>query len=212
LRLELDALEAGVFDAALAGGLSFESLAAVLELPGAAAARERGEYLRRRRELARASAPRPEFGRRRRSAEAAEAAAHAGRRAGRAASRAAAVARRQGELREVRAGRGADPERAAAHASEAKVTASEAAERVAVGLLRAASALDQCAARYQEWQDTGHNPKLRQLAQQYAEAARRYREIAARYRDIGGGAYTGSELPAPPGALPPAPGGRPPSA
>ena len=204
-RLELDALEAGVFDAAFANGLSLEWLAAVLELPGADTARERRDYLRRRRALARTTPPTPEPGPRPHAAEAAES---AGRRAGRAADRAAAAARRQEELRQGPKARRAEPERAAARASEAKLQASEAAERVAVGLLRAASALDRCAVRYRERQGAAEDPKFRQLAEEYASAARRYREIAGRYRDIGGGAYMDTELPTSPDALSGPPGGE----
>lgn len=192
LRLEIDSLEASVFDAAAAGGLNFESLAAVLELPDADAAQGRGEYLRARRDLARASAPpagTPPETREARSVAAAQAAAQAGRRADEAAIRAAAAARRRDELRRSQRGmlgRRANPEVAAIAAGEAKIQAGEAAERVASGLLRAATALDQCAARYEEWRGTTNDPKLRQLAQEYTNAARRYREIASRYRDISG--------------------------
>lgn len=192
LRLEIDSLEASVFDAAAAGGLNFESVAAVLELPDADAAQGRGEYLRARRDLARASAPPagtlPET-REARSVAAAQAAAQAGRRADEAAIRAAAAARRRDELRQSQRGmlgRRANPEVAAIAAGEAKIQAGEAAERVASGLLRAATALDQCAARYEEWRGTTNDPKLRQLAEEYTNAARRYREIASRYRDISG--------------------------
>lgn len=189
MRLELDSLEASVFDAAVAGGLSFESLAAVLELPDADVAQDRGDYLRARRDLARTSTPPPAAEMRgRRSAEAAQAAVQAGRRADEAAIRAAAAARRRDELRNAQRGRGrrASPERAAVAAGEAKVQASEAAERVAAGLLRAATALDQCAARYGDWRGSTNDPKPVQLAEEYTNAARRYREIASRYRDISG--------------------------
>ena len=191
MRLELDSLEASVFDAAASGGLNFESVAAVLDLPDADAAQARGDYLRSRREMTRAAA---QLGsaletREARSAAAARAAAQAGRRADDAAIRAASAARRRDELRQAQRGsrgRGANPERAAIAASEAKIQASEAAERVAAGLLRAAAALDQCAARYEEWRGSTNDPKLRQLAEEYTSAARRYREIASRYRDISG--------------------------
>jgi hypothetical protein len=198
MRLELDALESSVFDAAAASGLNFESMAAVLDLPDADAAKAREDYLRARRDMAREFAPRgpapqtsapPLMSREARSAAAIEAAAAAGRRADNAAIRAAEAARRRDELRRAQResrGRGANPERAYAGASEAKVQASEAAERVAAGLLRAAAALDQCAARYEHWRGTTDDPKLRQLAEEYTGAARRYREIAGRYRDISG--------------------------
>jgi hypothetical protein len=191
MRLELDSLEASVFDAAASGGLNFESVAAVLDLPDANAAQTRGDYLRARREMTRAVA---QLGweletREARSAAAARAAAQAGRRADDAAVRAAAAARRRDELRQAQRGsrdRRANPKRAAVATSEAKIQASEAAERVAAGLLRAAAALDQCAARYEEWRGSTDDPKLRQLAEEYTGAARRYREIASRYRDISG--------------------------
>jgi hypothetical protein len=193
MRLELDSLEASVFDAAAAAGLNFESQAAVLDLPDADAAKARAGYLRARRDMAPVSAPSvpapPLTTREARLTAAAEAAARAGRRAGDAGIRAAAAARRRDELRRAQRdarGRRPDPERAAIAASEAKIQAGEAAERVAAGLLRAAAALDQCAARYEEWRGGTNDPKLRQLAEEYTRAARRYREIASRYREISG--------------------------
>lgn len=191
MRLELDSLEASVFDAAAAGKLNFESLAAILELPDADAAESRGEYLRARRNLVRASLQPPEMplkSREERSAAALQAAELAGRRADEAAIRAAAAACRRDALKAqgMARGRRAMPERAAIAASEAKIQASEAAERVAAGLLRAAAALEQCAARYEHWRSNTNDPKLSQLAKEYMSAARRYREIASRYQDISG--------------------------
>lgn len=187
LRLELDGLEADVFDAALASGMDHDSLAAVLDLPDAAAARRWQQYLEARRELPRAAASSP-LRHDPVSHGAAEAAARAGRRADQAASRAVAAARRREELRkppsEARSRR-ADAEEAAARASEARVQAGDAAERVATGLLRAAVALDRCAARCEElWRNSG-NPMLAQRAQEYSRAAQRYREMADSYSDIG---------------------------
>lgn len=186
MRHELDCLEAGVFDVALASGLGDESLAAVLELPDAAAVRGRQKYLDARRELPRAPVPAQAANQARRGE--ADAAARAGRRAEHAASRAASAAGRREELRDLPQSprsRRAAAERAAAHASEAKVQAAEAAERVAAGLLRAATALDRCAARYEEWERSTGGFSLGQRAEEYASAARRYREMAASYRDIG---------------------------
>jgi hypothetical protein len=78
-------------------------------------------------------------------------------------------------------------ERAAANAGEARVLADEAAERVALGLLRAADALDRCAAGCGENPDIdgAAGPQLRRKADEYHQAAVRYREMAAQYRSIG---------------------------
>jgi hypothetical protein len=51
MRLELDLLEADVLDTAQAGGVPAAAVAAVLELPGAAAAEARHQALRAKREL-----------------------------------------------------------------------------------------------------------------------------------------------------------------
>jgi hypothetical protein len=186
MRHELDCLEADIFDAALDRGLGHESLAAVLELPDAAAVQSRQKYLNARRELPRAPAPpRPEN---HASRGEPEAAARAGRRAEHAAGRAASAASRREELRDLPQSpqtRRAAAERAAAHVNEAKFQAAEAAERVAVGLLRAAIALDRCAARHKEWESSDDSSSRGQRAEEYASAARRYREMAASYRNIG---------------------------
>jgi uncharacterized coiled-coil DUF342 family protein len=78
-------------------------------------------------------------------------------------------------------------ERAAANAGEARVLADEAAERVALGLLRAADALDRCAAGCKENSNTdaAARAQLRRKADGYHQAAVRYREMAERYRSIG---------------------------
>jgi len=77
-------------------------------------------------------------------------------------------------------------ERAVANAGEARVLADEAAERVALGLLRAADALDRCAAGCEEnlSTDGAAAPQLRRKADEYHQAAVRYREMAERYRSI----------------------------
>ncbi len=196
LRLEVDLMEADVLDVARASGLSAESIAALLDLPDAATVLDRYQMLVAKREL-----PRPP-----REPEAAvppgtgnrEAAAQAGRRAGKAADRAAQAGnrreqlRRSGDSREMTRDREAHREHAAradARAGEARVNAKDAAERVALGLLRAADALDRCAARCGEWEQStgpaGRRDLLRERAGEYAEAARTYRNMAARYRDIG---------------------------
>jgi len=78
---------------------------------------------------------------------------------------------------------------ASAHASEARLNARDSAERVALGLLRAADALERCAVRCQEWADSvpGQEERARQQqrATEYLRAARTYREMAATYRNIG---------------------------
>jgi hypothetical protein len=186
MRLELDCLEAEVLDAARASGLKDESLAAVMDLPDAAAVQDWERWLDVRRELPRAPAPGPSRGVPESSRDAA---ARAGR-ASQAADQAAAAARRREQLRQdarpASAWRRAEAERAAAYASEARVQANDAAERVALGLLRAANALDRCAARCQEWDGTaGGDAQLRQRAEEYSGAAQRYRQMAAKYRDIG---------------------------
>lgn len=198
MRLDLDVLEADVLDAAKASGVPAESLAAVLGLPDAGRVRARHRALAARRELPRAAVepaavpPRP--------GEAAERADRASLRASHAAERAAQARRRQEELARARArvasGARATPgispalaELAAANAGTARLNARDAAERVALGLLRAADALEQCANRYEQRDsettaaDGTHD--LRKRAEEYARAARTYREMAGRYRDIG---------------------------
>jgi len=196
MRLDLDLLEADVLDAAQASGISPESLAAVLELPDAGLVEARHRTLAAKRELPRATvepvtmtpgSPR-------------EAADLAGRRASRATGRAAQAERRLEELARARprvdtgasAGTVSSPElaeQAAANAGEARVNAKEATERVALGLLRAADALERCAVLCEERDDetTAHKDSedLRHRAQEYARAARAYREMADHYRDIG---------------------------
>jgi hypothetical protein len=76
---------------------------------------------------------------------------------------------------------------AAATASEARVQAGDAAERVATGLLRAAIALDRCAARCEELRQSSGDPTFTQRAQEYSRAAQRYREMAESYTNIGKG-------------------------
>jgi len=185
MRLELDCLETEVLDAALGSGMCYESLAAALDLPDGAAARRRKEYLDARRELPRTpgSPPQPA------AHDLAEAAAKAGRRAGEAASRARSAARRREELGAGLHGGQAGPagaERAATRASEARQHLSDATERVAAGLLRAASALDKAAAKYLAIDGGAGDALLGRKAQDCTDAARRYREMAARYLDIGG--------------------------
>jgi hypothetical protein len=187
-RLELDGLEFEIFEGAHAMGMGQEALAAVLELPDAAAADQRWRWLKTRWELPRAEAELPhQHG----AGNSAEAAARAGRRAHQAAGRAAQAVKRREELHRGRiAGQpvGADDvERAAANASQARVLAGEAAERVALGLLRAAAALDRCAAGCHELiRGTGNDarPQLRQKADEYHRAAVRCREMAAEYRAL----------------------------
>lgn len=186
MRLELDCLEADVLGAALDSGLALDSLAAVLELPDPVLMRSRLDYLLARRELPRPSAQpappqNPQDGGPGRPAQAA-------RRAEQAAGRPQSAARRRQELRDGQ--RHADPanaQTAAARATEARIHAADAAERVANGLLRAAKALDGCAEKCLEGDGADRNPALRQRAQEYAAAAQRYREMAADYLDIGKG-------------------------
>jgi hypothetical protein len=66
------------------------------------------------------------------------------------------------------------------------VLADEAAERVALGLLRAADALDRCAAGCEENVNVegAADPELRRKADEYHQAAVRYRAMAERYRSI----------------------------
>jgi hypothetical protein len=196
MRLDLDLLEADVLDAAQASGISPESLAAVLELRHAGLVEARHRTLAAKRELPRATvepvttSPGSPRG----------AADRAGRRASRATGRAAQAERRLEELARARTrvGTGALPglasspelaEQAAANADESRVNVKEATERVALGLLRAAEALERCAVlceeRYGETTAHEDTEDLRQRAQEYALAARAYREMADHYRDIG---------------------------
>lgn len=192
VRLEMDLLEADVFDAAKASGVMADSLAAVIGLPDADAVDARYRALVAKRALPRALAwrvalkPHPPGAARKAAERAAE-------RANRAADRADAARRRREQLAKekhqgVSGGRElADAE--SAYASEAQASAREAAERVALGLLRAAEALDRCASRCGEW-ETLEEPGisrqlLRRRAKDYTKAARGYRDLADRYRGAG---------------------------
>lgn len=188
-RLRLDSLEYDVFEAAHAAGIRREAIAAILELPDAAAVDDRERWLDRRRALPHAAAEplRPSE-----PGGLAEAAARAGHRATRAASRAAEAARRRQQLSQPGpAGPGAcrdEAERATARAGEARLFADEAADRVALGLLRAADALDRCAVHCEDGTsdvDDDTRRELRRKAEEYHKAAVRYRDMAARYRTIG---------------------------
>jgi hypothetical protein len=198
MRLDLDLLEADVLDAAQASGISPESLAAVLELPNAGLVEARHRMLAAKRELPRAAVEPVTMS----PGTPREAADRAGRRASQAARRAAQAKRRvdelarAGERTQVGTGASAAPasspelvEQAAANAGEARLNAKEATELVALGLPRAADALERCAVQCEE-QDggtTGHEDSegLRKRAQEYVRAAHAYREMAGRYRDIG---------------------------
>ena len=186
VRLEVDRLEHDVFEGAHAMGMGDEAVAAVLDLPDAAAASKRRRWLKGRRALPYADIASP--GRSGLSGSA-EAAKRAGRRASEAADRAAEAGRRRDQLSQPtvtpRSSR-QQVERAAANAGEARVLADEAAERVALGLLRAAAALDRCAAGCEENLniDGAGAPELRRKADEYHQASVRYREMAERYRSI----------------------------
>lgn len=110
MRLDLDLLEAAVMDAAEEAGVTADSMAAVLDLPDAAAVDDRRQLLSTRRKVPRtstATSPRQPPG---------EAAARAGRRAKQAADRAGEARRRREQLRQAQTGRAAN---ATASASEA---------------------------------------------------------------------------------------------
>lgn len=188
-RLHLDGLEYEIFQGAHAAGMRREALAAILGLPDAAAVSERQQWLESRHAMPRAEAEEilpvgPGH---------AEAAARAGRRAVQAASRAAEVARRREELGRQLLGRDPrsdHPEHAIARAYEARLLVDEAAERAALGLKRAAAALDRYAIRCAELSaaaDGDQARRLRRKADEYRQAAARYREMAARYGDRGPG-------------------------
>ncbi len=182
-RLEVDRLEYEVFESAHAMGMGDEAVAAVLDLPDAAAASKRRRWLKSRRALPYADIglpgrPGPDGS--------AEAAKRAGRRASQAAGRAAEAAQRRQELSQPDGEHTSrlHAERAAANAGEARVLATEAAERVVLGLLRAATGLDRCAAGCEDLAstDTARRPELRRRADEYHQAAVTYREMAAQYR------------------------------
>jgi hypothetical protein len=183
-RLELDRLEHKVFESAYELGMGAEAIAAVLDLPDAATASKRRRWLKARRDLPYADIAAQEESRSGRSAEAAK---RAGRRATQAAGRAAEAGRRREQLSHPggteRSSR-AYVERAAANAGESRVLAGEAAERVTLGMLRAAAGLDRCAAGCEELAavDSARRPELRRKADEYHQAAVRYREMAAQYR------------------------------
>jgi hypothetical protein len=184
VRLEVDRLEHDVFEGAHAMGMGEEAIAAVLDLPDAAAASKRRRWLKGRRALPYADiASSGSSG----LSGSAETAKRTGRRASEAADRAAEAAQRRDQFSQPttrpRSSR-QQVEPAAANAGEAPVLADEAAERVAPGLLRAADALDRCAAGCEENVniDGAAGPQLRRKADDYHQAAVRYREMAGRYR------------------------------
>ena len=166
-----------------------EALAAILGWPDAAAAGERQRWLEARQDRPQAD---PEHGLPGRAEAAAQAAVRAGRRAAQAAGRAAEAARRRRQLGEPgQDGAPADhAERAAARAHEARLLADEAAERVSLGLIHAAAALDRYAARCADLStgaDGDAGRLLRSQAEEYHQAAVRYREMAARYGQLADG-------------------------
>ncbi len=187
VRLDLDRLEYEVFESAQAMGMEEEAIAAVLDLPDAAAAGKRWRWLKARRALPYADIA---VTRRQATSSSAEAATRAGRRATHAAGRAAEASRRREQLSRATSGEPSSRlhvERAAANAGEARVLAGEAAERVVLGLLRAADALDRSAAGCEELaeHDNADRSQLRRRADEHHQAAIRYREMAEQYRDIG---------------------------
>jgi hypothetical protein len=184
-RLELDRLEHDVFEGAQALGMEAEAIAAVLDLPDAAAASKRRRWLKARRALPHADIT---VTRQPVTSGSAEAATRAGRRATQAAGRAAEAAQRREQLSRAANGKPSSRlqvERAAANAGEARVLAGEAAERVVLGLLRAADALERSAAGCEDLAETDNAARLqlRQRADEHHQAAIKYREMAARYRD-----------------------------
>ena len=190
-RLDLDRLEHETFEGAYTMGTGDEAIAAVLELPDAAAAATRKRWLDRRHSVPRAETePLAQQKIARTSSSSAEAAARARQRADQAAARAGQVARRREQLRQpARPARPAatrdHAETAAAHASESRILADEATERVALGLLRAADALDRCAKGTEDLAVARNDDALRRKADEYLNAALRYRRMAAQYREIG---------------------------
>jgi hypothetical protein len=197
MRLELDLLEANVFDAAGDSGVPDESVAAVLELPGAAAAAARRRMLSAKRDLPRLAPDAPSPGR---PEIAREAAGRAGRRAASAATRAAEAARNREQFRRQRRTRAAagktspeDIETASAHASEARISSREANERVAMALLRAADTLDDLAKRNHEREHAAASGRdreqLKLRATEYAQTAELYRQMADQHLRRGEGTY-----------------------
>lgn len=190
-RLGLDRLEARALDAARAAGISYETIAAVLGLPGADAAVAWHQWLTARQTLpyeepppARQAVPGGAVG----------AAARAGHRATQAAARAEQITRRMGQLsspvdRRPSSGR-EHAERSAAHSGEARIMAAEAAERATLSLLRVAEALEQCAAGQERLAsaDPARMEEYRQEAAWYWHTAQQYRQLAERrYRSGGDG-------------------------
>lgn len=168
-RLKLDRLEAEAFDAAYAAGIGDETLAGMLELPGAQAAAAWYRWLATRQALP-YDEPRP--ARRAVPGGAADDAASAGRRAHQAATRVAQIAQRLEQLHS------ADGNRPSAIAGEARILADEAIERATLGLVRAAEALEWCAAGYERLAraDSARSDEYRQEAAWYWRTAQKYRQ------------------------------------
>lgn len=190
MRLELDLLEADVLDVAETSGVPDESVAAVLELPGAAAVAARRRMLSAKRELPRSVPDAPPPGRQEVTREAA---GRAGRRAASAATRATEAGHQGDQLRRSRAQRARparragpeDTEMASARASEARINSRDANERLVLALLRAAGTLDELATRNHEREQAAASEHDRQQlngqATEYARTAELYREMADRY-------------------------------
>jgi hypothetical protein len=166
-RLHLNGLEYDLFQGTHPAGPRREALAAILGWPDDFPAR---------------------------AGTAARAAARAGRRAELAADRAAEAARRRRQLSEPDWGkadvRSDHAERAAARARAARRLADEAAERVSLGLIHAAAALDRYVARCADLSvaaDANTVRLLQHRAQEYHRAAVSYREMAARYGKLADG-------------------------
>lgn len=180
-RLGLDRLEARALDAAHTAGISDETLAALLGLPGAAAAAAWHQWLTARRALP-YDEPRPAP--HAVPAGPADAAARAGHRARQAAARIAYLAKRREQLSsgggKPRPVNRESAELSAAHAGEARILAAEAAERETLGLLRAAEGLERCAAAYEQLAntDSARRDEYRHQAAWHWHAARDYRQLA----------------------------------
>lgn len=185
-RLGLDRDEAAVFDAASAAGLTDDAIAAALGLSGATAAAARRQWLATRRTF---PYEEPDPRHRRAPGSLAQAAGQAGRRVRHAAGRVAQITQRlEGLSTPSTAIPDADAAgQSVANAAEARMPAQDAADRTALGLLRAAEAQEQCAAGYAELAGISreHRDEYSAHAAWHWRTALEYRQLARRYRGRG---------------------------
>jgi hypothetical protein len=183
MRLDVDRLERQMLESARDSGLTWESIAAILALAGAAEAQERHRWLESRQAEPVAPIVPPDLSTPARTRQGAE---RAGRRARTAADRAADAARRRQELdgERRRAARPSESARSATARAEAGTRTAEARERAALGLLRAADSEERDAVAAAERAATSPDEEqvLIAKAAEFRATATVYRRLAHQMR------------------------------